>query len=129
VDDARVLMESEARYSMAMGSNSLYLDYATGPPGGGAGAAGGPALDWICDMCSAVNVARCVCVLVGSVCSIGKRLWAGTAVLCEQHAHHTAWSVRQQRPQLLLTCLQALGVLPLQHSTACQPEACHCGPE
>lgn len=61
MDDARVLMESEARYSMAIGSQSLHLDYATGPPGGGSGSAGGPALDWICDMCSAVNFARCVC--------------------------------------------------------------------
>jgi hypothetical protein len=52
-------MESEARYNSAIGGQVLFLDYSSGPPGGaGQGPAGGPALDWICDMCSSVNFAR-----------------------------------------------------------------------
>lgn len=56
-DAARVLMESEARHTMVVGGQQLFLDYSSGPPVGGAGP-GAPALDWICDMCSAVNFAR-----------------------------------------------------------------------
>uniref|UniRef100_A0A383VFE6 Uncharacterized protein n=1 Tax=Tetradesmus obliquus TaxID=3088 RepID=A0A383VFE6_TETOB len=59
VDDARVLMESEQRYDLAMGGRRLLLDYSHGAPSRGGGDAGGAAaLDWICDMCSAVNFAR-----------------------------------------------------------------------
>ena len=59
VDDARVLMESEQRYELAMGGRRLLLDYSHGAPSRGGGDAGGAAaLDWICDMCSAVNFAR-----------------------------------------------------------------------
>jgi hypothetical protein len=59
VDDARALMESEQRYDMAVGGRRLLLDYSHGAPSGrAADATGAAALDWICDMCSAVNFAR-----------------------------------------------------------------------
>jgi RNA-binding protein 5/10 len=59
VDDARALMESEQRYDMVAGGRRLLLDYSHGAPSGrGTDATGTAALDWICDMCSAVNFAR-----------------------------------------------------------------------
>jgi RNA-binding protein 5/10 len=62
VDDARVLMESEARWQLQMSGHQLLLDYSHGAPasrsGGSQSAELQPALDWICDMCNAVNFAR-----------------------------------------------------------------------
>eukprot|EP00878_Enallax_costatus_P014640 GHUV01015316.1.p1 GENE.GHUV01015316.1~~GHUV01015316.1.p1 ORF type:complete len:623 (+),score=239.63 GHUV01015316.1:990-2858(+) len=59
-DDARMLMESEYRWSLNIGGRPLMLDYSHGTPSsrpsGGPGDAS--AADWICDMCSAVNFAR-----------------------------------------------------------------------
>eukprot|EP00775_Hariotina_reticulata_P007964 gene7965-8162_t len=62
VDDARVLMESEGRWQLQLGGQQLLLDYSHGAPasrsGGSQSAELQPALDWICDMCTAVNFAR-----------------------------------------------------------------------
>lgn len=59
-DDARVLMDSEHRWSVNLNGHPLLLDYSHGTasskPTGGPGDAS--AADWICDMCSAVNFAR-----------------------------------------------------------------------
>lgn len=73
MDDARVLMQSDARYNTVVGGQPLYLDYSSGPPGGSSTAGlggtapggGAVALDWICDRCTSVNFSRCVRVAVG----------------------------------------------------------------
>jgi RNA-binding protein 5/10 len=59
-DDARLLMESDARYTTTVGGQVLFLDYSMGAAGAGGQGPAGPALDWICDMCTSVNFARYV---------------------------------------------------------------------
>jgi RNA-binding protein 5/10 len=78
VDDARMLMESEARDNMVIGGQQLFLDYSSGPPVGssGQGPAGPAGLDWICEMCSAVNFSRCT----GRPSS--RAVWSEAHVLC-----------------------------------------------
>jgi RNA-binding protein 5/10 len=78
VDDARMLMESEARDNMVIGGQQLFLDYSSGPPVGssGQGPAGPAGLDWICEMCSAVNFSRCT----GQPSS--RAVWSEAHVLC-----------------------------------------------
>lgn len=56
VDDARVLMESEQRWQLALRGCRLTLNYSTGGRSGDGPPQ--PAGDWICDMCSAINFAR-----------------------------------------------------------------------
>lgn len=66
VEAAERLMESEAKYNIQVDGVRLYLEYSHSGPGpwaqGDSGAtssvAGGAALDWVCNMCSAVNFAR-----------------------------------------------------------------------
>ncbi|EFJ51961.1 hypothetical protein VOLCADRAFT_120369 [Volvox carteri f. nagariensis] len=54
--DAAVLMETKARHGLQLGGNTLWLEYAHCVPAMLPPAAN--TLDWICDMCSAVNFAR-----------------------------------------------------------------------
>lgn len=68
MEDAKKLMEDDARRDLELEGRRLMFDYAYGGRHGGGGGAGGagegggeggeaPA-DWVCEMCQAVNFAR-----------------------------------------------------------------------
>lgn len=61
VDDAAALMETSARNNFWLGGKLLLFDYSHSSPASALAAGGGAGpMDWVCDMCQAVNFARYV---------------------------------------------------------------------